>query len=381
MRRLAFAALIVFGGLGGLGGLALLDARVASAHDVRGEVLFLDIGEHVIGVEVQVPVHQLELARRAPFDADRAALAAYATTYVGATARDGRPFTPTVRSLDLRRAGDGDVVDIQLDLAAPPDTTARWFELRDDLVLQRVQTDTVYVFVRRDVQSGITGDDGEHPKLAGYLHYQQRPLAIDRSAGRWTTAFGTVFRLGMRHIAAGTDHVLFLLVLLLPAPLLAAGGRWSGRRTSRETLRATLVIATAFTLGHSLTLAIGATFGAVVPPRIVEVLVAASILVSAVHAWRPLFPGRETWIAAGFGLVHGLAFASALAGFGLDRPSLVLGVLGFNLGVEAMQLIVLLVALPALILLARRAPYALLRQAGAAVAAGAATWWIIQRLG
>jgi hypothetical protein len=67
-----------------------------------------------------------------------------------------------------------------------------------------------------------------------------------------------------------------------------------------------------------------------VPERPIEVLIAASILVSAVHAFRPIFPGREAWIAAFFGLIHGLAFAATLDRLGLGRWEH----LAFNLGIE-----------------------------------------------
>ena len=120
----------------------------------------------------------------------------------------------------------------------------------------------------------------------------------------------------MLHIAEGTDHLLFLLTLLLPAPLLASGGRWNRSAIIRQSLLHILGIVTAFTLGHSLTLAL-AGFGIVrTPSRPVEVLIATSILVLAIHALRPIFPGKEAAIAAFFGLIHGFAFASALSGLG-----------------------------------------------------------------
>jgi hypothetical protein len=126
------------------------------------------------------------------------------------------------------------------------------------------------------------------------------------------SGFAGAFHLGVRHIAEGTDHLLFLLTLLLPAPLLAVANRWNGRATVRRSLNQIVRIVTAFTLGHTLTLALSG-FGLVrLSSRPVEVLIAVSILVSAIHAIRPLFPGREAIIAASFGLIHGLAFASAL---------------------------------------------------------------------
>jgi hypothetical protein len=150
----------------------------------------------------------------------------------------------------------------------------------------------------------------------------------------------SLFHLGIRHIAEGTDHLLFLLVLLLPAPLGVVGSRWAGVTGVRRSLLRILRIVTAFTVGHSITLGLAA-FGFVhVPSRPVEVLIAVSILVSAVHALRPIFPGKEAAIAAFFGLFHGLAFASTLSDLGLARWERVAGILSFNLGIETMQIAV-----------------------------------------
>ena len=189
-----------------------------------------------------------------------------------------------------------------------------------------------------------------------------------------------MFKLGMRHIAEGTDHLLFLLALLLPAPLLCRGGHWAGYSDVRRCLFKIAGIVTAFTIGHSLTLATGALDLVHVPCRPIETLIAVSIFVSAVHAFRPLFPGREAAIAGFFGLVHGLAFAVTLAGLGLARWERVASILGFNLGIESMQLIVVAAALPSLILLSRTRLYSALRHGGAWFAGLAAAGWIVQRL-
>lgn len=131
------------------------------------------------------------------------------------------------------------------------------------------------------------------------------------------SGFAGAFHLGVHHIAEGTDHLLFLLTLLLPAPLLALAGRWNGHATVCRSLMQILRIVTAFTLGHSLTLGLSSFDLVRLPSRPVEVLIAVSILVSAIHAMRPLFPGREAIIAASFGLIHGLAFASVLNELGV----------------------------------------------------------------
>ena len=97
----------------------------------------------------------------------------------------------------------------------------------------------------------------------------------------------------MRHIAEGTDHLLFLLVLLLPAPLVVSGLRWGPPAGVRRSLLRILGIVSAFTLGHSITVALAALNAINVPSRPVEVLIAVSILVSAVHAYRPIFPAKR----------------------------------------------------------------------------------------
>jgi hypothetical protein len=184
----------------------------------------------------------------------------------------------------------------------------------------------------------------------------------------------------MRHIAEGTDHLLFLLVLLLPAPLLVSGLRWSLPISVRQSLLRILGIVTAFTIGHSFTLTLAAVGAAKVPSRPVEVLIAVSIFVSAVHAFRPIFPGKEAWVAAFFGLIHGLAFAATLDRLGLGRWERVAGILAFNLGIETMQMFVVAVILPSLILLSRTGAYPVLRIGGALFAGAASLGWMAERL-
>lgn len=211
---------------------------------------------------------------------------------------------------------------------------------------------------------------------------QAAPRGLMESLAVWLRGLElrSLFHLGMRHIAEGTDHLLFLLVLLLPAPLLAAGGRWVGSAGVRRSVMHILGIVTAFTLGHSITLTLAALGFVAMPTRLVEVLIAVSILVSAVHALRPIFPGREAFIAGFFGLIHGLAFAATLDRLGLDWRDRVAGILAFNLGIEAMQMLVVLAVLPSLMLMSRTRAYPALRIGGGLLAGAASLGWIAERL-
>lgn len=174
---------------------------------------------------------------------------------------------------------------------------------------------------------------------------------------------------GAHHIFIGPDHILFIVGLIL-----LGGGA-----------RRTLGIVTAFTAAHSITLAVAA-LGAFRPPAsIVEPLIAISIVTIGWDNLRTRRGGRD-WralIAFGFGLMHGFGFASVLGEVGLPREVLASSLLGFNLGVEAGQVCIVLLIAPALGLLDRKAP----RVAARVVAAGswgivvAGGYWFLQRVG
>lgn len=133
-------------------------------------------------------------------------------------------------------------------------------------------------------------------------------------------------------------------------------------------------------MGHSITLTLAAMNFVRVREQPVEVLIAVSILVSAAHALRPLFPGKEAGIAAFFGLIHGLAFAATLDRLGLARWERVAGILAFNLGIETMQMIVVAVILPSLMLMSRTRAYPVIQIGGAVFAGVASLGWIVGRL-
>ncbi len=249
--------------------------------------------------------------------------------------------------------------------------------------LNRTSVYLVNALVPQDRSIQILAQRRNEQQSVYELDYRQAG-AVDAGSrvSAWLSAiqFSSLFHLGMRHIAEGTDHLLFLLVLLLPAPLLVSGVRWGAPSGVRPSLLRILSIVTAFTIGHSITLSLAAFNAITVPSRLVEVLIAVSIFVSALHAFRPIFPGKEAWIAAFFGLIHGLAFAATLDRLGLGRWDRVAGILAFNLGIETMQLLVVTAILPSLMLLSRTHVYPLLRIGGAVFAGFASVGWMIQRL-
>ena len=144
----------------------------------------------------------------------------------------------------------------------------------------------------------------------------------------WLGVAGSYVALGVRHILYGADHLLFVLGLLL-----IVSDRWMLLKT-----------VTAFTLAHSITLAI-ATLGWAQPPELpLDAAIALSILClgpEIVRVWRgeTSFTIRHPWVVAfAFGLLHGFGFAGALTSAGLPRADLPLALLSFNAGVEIGQL-------------------------------------------
>lgn len=390
----AVAATIVLALAGLLGG-----ASDAGAHPMPETRVWVDSTRTGVRLTLQIPLNRLEFAYGRPLAAtpDRVlpaqaeGLSRYLLQHVGARSRhldagtDGdlggelgwQALRPT-----LRVVGEAPFAELEavMDLRAPPKADARHFELLFDVVTHEVRTHRALVYLRNDWGAGQVN---EAPLWLGGFDTETRSLPVNLGAPHEGASWQRLLAQGAHHIAEGTDHLLFLLTLLLVAPLAAYRRRWTLVRPPRAAMRQILWVVSAFTLGHSLTLALGAWGWVHLPSNVVEALVAASIIVAALHAWRPFMGSAGAAMAGGFGLLHGLAFASSLSGAGLDWWQLVQALLGFNLGIEAMQLLVVAVAMPPLLLLAQHArpAYAWLRVSGAALAGITATIWLVDRLG
>lgn len=164
---------------------------------------------------------------------------------------------------------------------------------------------------------------GETPLTISRRTFSFTPEAPQAAKTRWS-----LLGMGVEHILTGYDHLVFLLGLLLVA----------------ASLRELLVVVTAFTVGHSVSLAL-ATLGVFVPSaRVVEPLIALSIVYVGIEN---LYTPRKRWrITAPFGLVHGFGFASALRELSLPRGELPAALALFNVGVEVGQIAVLAVLWP-----------------------------------
>jgi hypothetical protein len=200
------------------------------------------------------------------------------------------------------------------------------------------------------------------------------------AAGSGAVARWEFFVEGIRHIVTGYDHVLFLLSLLLPAVM----RRTPTGRVPVERLSAAVWpvagIVTAFTVAHSITLGLAALKIVSLTPAFIEPAIAATIVLAALDNVLPIFPVRRVVVAFFFGLIHGFGFASVLAELELPRADFAWALLQFNLGIEAGQLAIVLVATTVLFTLRRWRAYArVVIGGGSAVAIAIGTLWFVER--
>ena len=369
MTKLRFiAAMSTLWLLFGLQGVAAHEVTptIADLTVADGELqldLRLNIEAFVAGVDLDGMTDTDAAAESADYDQLRAMAPAELAPLVTEFARtwnpsvrisldDTAPLALTLGSLNIPQVGDATLPRAtRLVLTAPvaPDArvlTLSWPRGAGDLVLRQ---------------------QGPKDPFTGYIEGGQTSPDITLAGGNsqtWLQTFTSYVPVGFDHILPkGLDHILFVLGLFFLS----------------TQLRPLLWQVSAFTLAHTVTLALGASGAVTVPSQIVEPLIAASIIYVAVEnlvtdglsRWRPL-------VIFGFGLLHGLGFASVLGEFGLPEDQFLSALIGFNIGVEIGQLTVIAMAFLAVGVWFRHKPWYRRRiamPASAAIALTGAVWF------
>ncbi|MGE5714817.1 MAG: HupE/UreJ family protein [Betaproteobacteria bacterium] len=370
MRRLLLAALLALA----CGPLA---TAPASAHKPSDSYLVLDVRNGVISGQWDIALRDLDHAIGLDGDDDGAltwhevrghhdAIAAFALSHLRISRGDARCATGAVSHL-IDEHSDGAYAVLRFDVRCPSTggPVRIEYSLFFDLDPQH-----------RGLLRLIDGDG----TLTAIFSPSQPTIALDADAASPWRQLVDYVEEGVWHIWIGFDHILFLLTLLLPSVLLRDGSGWRPVARFRQAFVQVLKIVTAFTVAHSLTLSL-AVLGAVTPPsRLVESLIAFSVMIAGANNVVPVVT-RYLWgVAFGFGLIHGFGFASVLVDLGLPRSALTLALFGFNLGVELGQLALVAAFLPFAFLLRRTGGYRRwLMPAGSLTVAGIATLWLVER--
>lgn len=191
----------------------------------------------------------------------------------------------------------------------------------------------------------------------------------------------TFVQQGIWHIWIGLDHILFIVTLMLPAVLLYRNKQWTEVTDVKPALISLFKVVTAFTVAHSITLSLATLEIMTLPSHWVESAIALSVVLVAINNIKPVFTHARWSIAFLFGLIHGFGFASVLNDLNLNDSSLLLSLLGFNVGVEIGQALILLLLFPAAYLLRKTAFYkACILKGGSILISVLASFWLIQRL-
>ena len=197
--------------------------------------------------------------------------------------------------------------------------------------------------------------------------------------------FGRYIVEGVWHIWIGIDHIVFLLSLLVLAPLMPSRQRitqWPAAQQARPVLIDVLAVVTAFTVAHSITLGLTIMEWLTPPPDLVEPAIALSVVLAALNNLLGVNSLKRWRLAFVFGLVHGFGFASVLLDLGLPASALAAALGGFNVGVELGQLAIVLVFLPVAWLLRHTRFYRWVVVAGGSAAIVVlGLFWTLDRVG
>lgn len=346
----------------------------AEAHEPGTSVIELDVGAEAVTGHLDVPIEELAAALDSSIATDplglsqqRERLLGYLDDHLELAGPDGawvvdfgHLTVATVNGVDYLRAA----VDLR-----PPGGDTDSFTLAYDGLIESDDAHQVIVTI-------VAQDD---TIIAAVLDADLS--SVDVAALSTSSTFGTIVGEGFDHVLDGADHIVFLLALLLPAPLVVAGRRWVTAVGPWHAFVAAAKTATAFTIGHSITLVASSLDWVSAPADTVEIVIALSVGVSGVHAIRPLARRGTVAIAGVFGLVHGMAFATLLDGLGLSSSRSATSLLAFNVGVELAQLAIIAATFPALWMLSRTPVSGAVRTIGGSVAVVAAIGWIVERVG
>ncbi len=354
-----------------------------AAHELGQSYLYLRVYEDSLQVRVEMTTDDLERAldfgwdETAPDEAAVIAREAEILAYiqprmVTATQEGPLPLEYVGIRLSPLPIADYVVVTWRLDEPPPPEVDLGLTVLFEVDPLHRNMT-----VIEHNWKTGTFNAEANVVQVFGP---STGPQSLDLTSGSRLQGFIALVWLGVWHIWIGTDHILFLMALMLPAVLVRSGGTWKPVKGFREAFVNIVMIVSFFTIAHSVTLSLAALDVVRLSSRVVESIIAGSIIVAAVANLVPKLSVREWTIAFLFGLFHGFGFATVLGDIGLGREQVVLSLLGFNIGVELGQLAIVVVAFPILFAMRKSSLYPWILRLGSLFLIAVAGVWLYERV-
>jgi hypothetical protein len=357
--------------------LALLACGAAHAHANGSSYLRVESGDGKLALGASWDIAAADLAlpleldangdgvlARSELDARRAAVARFAIERLDIR-RGGHDCRLSAGALGIRRRGAEEFVAIRLHGTCPSDgpvevATGLFFGSAGYTALLDVQT-----------------AGGRYPAVLSF----RNPAWTEPQLASVPGTLLRFLREGVWHVLVGYDHIVFLLLLMLPCVLSGSASGWTRVASRREVVLDLTRIVTVFTIAHSVTLGLAASGAVRIPVQPIEATIAASIVVAGLLNLFPVAARFRLPLAFGFGFIHGFGFANALREIDADGMRLAPLLAGFNIGVEVAQLLIVAAALPVLWLLSRGARYAeRLMPALSLSAAMTGAFWLAGRL-
>lgn len=376
--------------------VAIVPSSPASAHRNDESYLYLDVGDSSLSGRVEMPyrdmrqVFGLELTGSPDDLLDELEprldeLQSYADEHT-AVGSDGEEWPLQFEGVELLEEllvddvgpdGIGYVVlpfTVGLDVATVP----QLIDVTFTPFLAEIPDRNNVVLVSNDWKRGVVEEEANELLVVT----ESSPSGtIDLGDPSQWRNFTASIDLGVDHIRTGPDHIFFVLVLLLPSVLILSLGRWRPATTFHYSLIRVFLVATMFTVAHSITFTLAGLDVLPLPPsKFVETVIALSIAAAALHNIKPIFGHREWLIAFAFGLFHGMGFAGLVQDLDIDRTTQLVSLLGRNAGIEIGQTVIILVAFPMLFLLRRTRAYVPLMYAGSGMLALLSGIWVIERV-
>lgn len=376
--------------------LAIFSSSVLSAHDLNASYIFLRIyetegidGHFELNINEVNRIFNLNLSKDVTVDEiaphlDR--IQNYLLQHSSFSSRLGK-HPITFKEVDFRRIPLGSFLKLYFHLENT-NLLPEALDVKYDAVFDMDSSHRGFLVVDFNWRAGII----ENEAIVSLYFTPDNPQdTLDLNNLSAWKGFMAMLRQGVWHIWIGFDHILFLIALILPSVLKRRKDDelkptrknffgWEPVMKFKPAFFYILKIITFFTIAHTITLTLATLQIVNIPARLVETLIAFSIGLAAFHNIKPIFKGKDWIIAFVFGLFHGFGFASVLGDLGLTNEFLTLSLLGFNVGVEVGQIIIIALIFPILFLLRRKRVYRGIFFYGCIFLIIASLYWITERI-
>ena len=365
-----------------------LAAGIAGAHSGTQSYVYLEIFDSSIEGRVEYPVADLNevLGLDIPADPDGALAGAeanldaihdYSRSHLTLFDAQGNEWPLAFGEVESLEVGDGAYVVVNFEVDQKFESVPRQFTAAYDSIIHQKTDRDALLIMATDWGSGTFNNEAS--ELLRFTP-QNTVQTLDLGDTSFWAGFSGVVALGVEHIRIGSDHILFIMALVIPSVLVfRLGATWEPSPSFGASLWRVLKIVTMFTVAHTITLTLGGLGIVEFPPALVETIIAVSIILTALHNIRPVFVNKEWIIAFGFGLFHGFGFAGLLSDLGLTQSRRFVSLLGFNLGIEVGQALIIVLIFPALFLARRTRAYQPAMYLGSAILIGVASLWALDR--